>query len=118
MDKQYKIMIMKQYNINPNTSAMWQHAVHTTDQPSSFEPDNNKKANLLKKNIEEFSGKRKKKPAKWSISRKGDRAAWAAGLKRRTREEMVKWKQMKFQSGGRHQTSPASLRGKFRQLVS
>ena len=36
------------------------------------------------------------------------------GLGRRTREEIVKWNQMtalRFQTGGRHQTSPASLRG-------
>ena len=32
----------------------------------------------------------------------------------RTREEIAKWNQMttpRFQTGGRHQTSPASLRG-------
>ena len=36
------------------------------------------------------------------------------GLGRRTRDEIAKWNQMKalgFQTGGRHQTSPASLRG-------
>ena len=36
----------------------------------------------------------------------------AAGVGRRTKEEKVKWNQMtapKFQTGGRHQTSPASL---------
>ena len=36
------------------------------------------------------------------------------GLGRRTREEIAKWNQMtalRFQTGGRHQTSPASLRG-------
>ena len=36
------------------------------------------------------------------------------GLGRRTREEIAKWDQMtalRFQTGGRHQTSPASLRG-------
>ena len=35
-------------------------------------------------------------------------------LGRRTREEIAKWNQMtalRFQTGGRHQTSPASLRG-------
>ena len=38
------------------------------------------------------------------------------GLGRRTREEIAKWNQMtalRFQTGGRHQTSPASLRGRF-----
>ena len=36
------------------------------------------------------------------------------GLGRRTRQEIVKWNQMtalRFQTGGRHQTSPASLWG-------
>ena len=36
------------------------------------------------------------------------------GLGRRTRQEIAKWNQMtalRFQAGGRHQTSPASLRG-------
>ena len=36
------------------------------------------------------------------------------GLGRRTREEIAKWNQMtalRFQTGGRHQTSPASLQG-------
>ena len=36
------------------------------------------------------------------------------GLGRRTREEIEKWNQMtalRFQTGGRHQTSLASLRG-------
>ena len=69
------------------------------------------KAYLLTKNIEEFSGK--------SFGRKGQQAAndkteRVTGLGRRTREEIAKWKQMtalRFQTGGRHQTSPASLRG-------
>ena len=37
------------------------------------------------------------------------------GLGRRTREEIAKWNQMtalRFQTGRRHQTSPASLRGR------
>ena len=70
-----------------------------------------KKAYLLTKNIEEFSGKK--------IRRKGqqaenDKAETVTGLGRRTREEIAKWNQMtvlRFQTGGRHQTSPASLRG-------
>ena len=36
------------------------------------------------------------------------------GLGRQTREEIVKWNQMtalRFQTGGRHQTSPVSLGG-------
>ena len=36
------------------------------------------------------------------------------GLGRKTRQEIVKWNQttaLRFQTGGRHQTSPASLSG-------
>ena len=39
------------------------------------------------------------------------------GLGRRTREEIAKWNQitaLRFQTGGRHQTSPASLGGCLR----
>ena len=46
----------------------------------------------------------------------------ATELKRRTREETVKWNQMtalRFQKGGKHLTCPASLReDKQRQSVS
>ena len=41
-----------------------------------------------------------------------DQTERVTGLGRRTREEIVKWNQMtalRFQTGGRHQTSPASL---------
>ena len=43
-----------------------------------------------------------------------DKTERVAGLGRRTREEIAKWNQMtalRFQTGERHQTSPASLRG-------
>ena len=43
-----------------------------------------------------------------------DKTERVTGLGRRTREEIAKWNQMaalSFQRGGRHQTSPASLRG-------
>ena len=43
-----------------------------------------------------------------------DKTERATGLGRRTREEIAKWNQMtalRFQTGGRHQISPASLRG-------
>ena len=43
-----------------------------------------------------------------------DQTERVTGLGRRTREEIAKWNQMtalRFQTGGRHQTSPASLRG-------
>ena len=43
-----------------------------------------------------------------------DKTERVTGLGRRTREEIAKWNQMtalRFRQGGRHQTSPASLRG-------
>ena len=46
--------------------------------------------------------------------RKKDKTERVIGLGRRTGEETVKWNQMtalRFQTGGRHQISPASLRG-------
>ena len=71
-----------------------------------------KKAYLLTKNTEEFSGK--------SLEKKGQQAEKdtterVTRLGRRTREAIAKWNQMtalRFQTGGRHQTSPASLRGR------
>ena len=41
------------------------------------------------------------------------------GLGRRTREEIAKWNQLtalRFQTGGRHQISPASFRGIREQI--
>ena len=43
-----------------------------------------------------------------------DKTERVTGIDRRTREEIAKWNQMtalRFQTGGRHQTSLASLRG-------
>ena len=43
-----------------------------------------------------------------------DKTERVTGLDRRTRGEIVKWNQttaLRFQTGGRHQTFPASLRG-------
>ena len=51
---------------------------------------------------------------------KKDKTERVIGLDRRTREEIVKWNQMialRFQTGGRHQTSPASLQGNSPQSV-
>ena len=59
--------------------------------------------------MEEFSGK---SSGEWTGRQKKDKAERVIGLGRRTREEIVKWNQTKalrFQTGGRHQTSPASL---------
>ena len=47
-----------------------------------------------------------------------DKTERVTGLGRRTREKIAKWNQMtglRFQTGGRHQTSPASLRGRRRR---
>ena len=69
-----------------------------------------KKAYLLMKNTEEFSGK---KSAEWT-SRQKKKTERVTELARRTREETAKWNQMtalRFQTGGRHQISTASLQG-------
>ena len=63
------------------------------------------------KHIEEFSGE---SPKEWTSRQKKVKTERVTGLGRRTREEIAKWNQMtalRFQTGGRHQTSPASLRG-------
>ena len=47
-----------------------------------------------------------------------DKTERVTGLGRRTRKEIAKRNQMtalRFQTGGRHQTSPASLRGRQRK---
>ena len=70
-----------------------------------------KKAYLFMKNIEELS---RKSSGEWTSRQKKDRTERVIGLGRRTKEKIVKWNQMKalrFQTGGRHQTSLASLRG-------
>ena len=71
-----------------------------------------KKAYLLMKNIEEFSGKFRRK----GQQAENDKTERVTGLGRRSREEIANWNQMtalRFQVGGgrRHQTSPASPRG-------
>ena len=68
-----------------------------------------KKAYLLTKNIEEFFWKKVQKNGPGDKKKKKDRKS------NRTREETAKWNQMtalRFQTGGKHQTSPASLRGR------
>ena len=69
-----------------------------------------KKAYLLTKNTEEFSGKNS---GEWTSRQKKDKAERVTGLGKRTRKEIVKWNQMtalRFKTGGRHQISPGSLR--------
>ena len=71
-----------------------------------------KKAYLLTKNIEEFSGRKKvhqNGPAGKKKKRK-EKTERVTGLGRKTKEEIVKWNQMtalRFQTGRRHQTYPA-----------
>ena len=68
-----------------------------------------KKAYLLTKNIEEFSGKSLEERASRRKKVKTERVTG-------TREEIAKWYQMTalgFQTGGRHQTFPASLQRRY-----
>ena len=70
-----------------------------------------KKAHLSTKYIEEFFLKKFRRLGQQAEKDKTERVT---GLGRRKREEIAKWNQMtalRFQTGGRHQTSPASLRG-------
>ena len=97
--------------ITANTSAIWQHAAHTTDQLTSpscstgamqnSKPLNEKYWRIFWKKF-----KRIDRPAE------KDKTERVTGLGRRTREEIAKWNQMtalRFQTGRRLQTSPASL---------
>ena len=59
-----------------------------------------KKASLLTKNIEEFSGKKFRRKGQQA---ENDQTERVTGLGRRTREEIAKWNQMtalRFQTGG------------------
>ena len=67
-----------------------------------------KKAYLFTKNIEEVSGK---SSGEWASRQKTDKTERVTGLGRGTRKKIVKWNQMtalRFQTGGRRQTSLAS----------
>ena len=102
--------------ITANTSVIWQNAAHTTNRlllTAKQEPY--KKAYLLTKNIEEFSGKSSGERARRQKKDKTEKVT-GLGRKTKTREEIVKWNQMtalRSQTGRRHQTSPASLREYF-----
>ena len=51
----------------------------------------------------------------WAGRGRGNKTERATGVGRRARKEIVKWNQttaLRFKTGGRHQTSPASLRGR------
>ena len=75
-----------------------------------------KKANLVMKNIEEFSGKSSGEWASWQ--KKKDKTE-SNRTTQKTTGKIVKRNQMtalRFQTGGRHQTSPASLWGDHDKL--
>ena len=101
-----------------NTSAIWQQAAHTTYQPSSpsisTRAIQKKSLTLNEKYLRVFW---KKKSGEWTRSRKNDKTERARGVgKKQTREAIGKGNQMtalRFQTGGGHQTSPASLRGRI-----
>ena len=85
------------------------HQRHTAARHTHYRPTHpsqllnrsrTKKAYLLTKNIEEFSGKKFKRKGQQAEKDKTERAT---GLDRRTSEETAKWNQMtalKFQTGG------------------
>ena len=65
-----------------------------------------KKAYLLTKNIEEFSGKKFRRKGQQAENDKTERVT---GLGRRTKEEIAKWNQMtalRFQTGGKASDIP------------
>ena len=65
------------------------------------------------KHTEEFSGKKVRRMDQQA--EKKDKTWRVTGFSRGTREETIKWNQMtalRFQTGWRHHTSPATLQGK------
>ena len=95
------------------TSAIWQHAAKTPTNllllAAKQEPY--KKSLSLNEKYWSIFWKKKfrRKGQQAELDRKGNRT------RQRAREEIAKWNQMtalRFQTGGRHQTSPASLWGK------
>ena len=102
-----------------NTSAIWQQAAHTTYQLSSPSCSTRdiQKSLILNEKYLRVSGKKCKENGplaeKWR-DRKSKRTR-----QKKTRQEIGKGNQMtalRFQTGGRHQTSPASLGGGGGQL--
>ena len=93
-----------------NTSVIWQHAAHTTDQPASptAKQEPYKKAHLLTKNTEEFSGKtseERNSRQKKRYDRKSNRTRQKN--KRGNRKvESNDSPEIPEGGGGRHQTSP------------
>ena len=86
--------------------------------PPTAKQEPHKKNHLLTKNIEELSGKMSRRKGQQVEKDKTERTT---GLGRRTREKVAKWNQMtalRFQTGGRHQTSPASLWVPAKQVIT
>ena len=105
-----------------NTSAIRQHGSMLYIPPTNLlllaaKQEPYKKAHLLaKKKKKNFLEKVQENGPAGRNKHKTERVT---GLGRRPREEMVKWNQMtvlRFQTGGRHQTSPASLKGMAQSL--
>ena len=101
-----------------NTSAIWQQAAHTTYQLSSPGCSTIAIQKSLTLNEKIFESFLEKKSGEWTISRKTTRQKGQKAEAEKTKEEIGKGNQMtalRFQTGGGHQTSPASLQGKQQQ---
>ena len=96
-----------------NTSAIWQQAAHTTYQLSSPSCSTRAIQKSLTINDKYLSFLEKSQENGPSAEKWEDRRSKRT-RQEKTREEIGKGNQMtalRFQTGGRHQTSPASLRG-------
>ena len=96
-----------------NTSAIWQQAAHTTNQLSS--PSCSTRA--VQKNLilnEKYLSFLEKSQENGPLAEKWQDRKSKRTRRKKTREEIGKGNQMtalRFQTGGKHQTSPASLWG-------
>ena len=106
--------------ITANTSAIWQHAAHITDQltsPSCWTGATQKSPSLNKKNIEECSGK---SSAEWTSRQKKGKTERVIGLGKRTRAARAKWNQMtalRVQTGGKTSDTPSLPSGMQVQIL-
>ena len=92
--------------ITANTSVIWQHAEHTTDQLTSPNCQTGAIQKSLSLNEKYWRNLEKKFRRKGRQAEK-DQTKRVTGLGKRTREEIAKRNQMialRFQRGGRHQT--------------
>ena len=113
MDKSNTFFFKLYKCIIANTSVIWQHAAHTTDQlttPNCWTEAVQKSLSLSEKYWRIYWKKFRRK----GQHAEKNKTETVTELGRRTREEIAKWNQMtapRFKTGGRHQTSSASLRG-------